>query len=74
MKIVDIRELENEQLVDQLEASREELWKLRLAWHANTLENPNAMRLVRKDIARVLTVMRERQLAAELVQEEQDNE
>jgi large subunit ribosomal protein L29 len=73
MKIKEIRELEIEQIQQQLEASREEQFKLRLAWYGNTLEDATQLRKVRKDIARMLTVLRERELAAELVQGEDSN-
>ncbi len=71
MKITEIRELETQALLDQIEAKREELFKLRISWRTGSLEDPNQMRAVRKDIARMLTVLRERQLAAELVEGDQ---
>jgi large subunit ribosomal protein L29 len=67
MKIAEIRELDSPALVEQIEAKREELFKLRLNWHNNTLEDPNQMTVVRKDIARMLTVLRERELAASYI-------
>ena len=68
MKMSEIRELETNALVDQIESKREELFKLRISWRTGSLEDPNQMRVVRKDIARMLTVVRERQLAAALVE------
>ena len=74
MKISEVRDIETGALRDQVEAKRSELFNLRLQWHANTLEDPNQMRIIRKDIARMLTVLRERELAAIHVQsEEQEN-
>ncbi len=73
MKMTDIRELETAALLEQIEAKREELFKLRISWRTGSLEDPNQMRIVRKDIARMLTVMRERQLAAEVVEGDQKN-
>jgi large subunit ribosomal protein L29 len=70
MKVSEIRELETLALREQVETKRQELFNLRLQWYANTLENPNQMSAVRKDIARMLTVLRERELAAEHVQSE----
>ena len=70
MKIAEIRDMETNVLRDQIEARRQELFNLRLQWHANTLEDPNQMRVVRKDIARMLTVIRERELAASLISQE----
>ncbi len=72
MKMMDIRELETNALIDQIEAKREELFKLRISWRTGSLEDPNQMRVVRKDIARMLTVVRERQLAAALVEGDQN--
>ncbi len=72
MKMSEIRELETTALADQIEAKREELFKLRISWRTGSLEDPNQMRVVRKDIARLLTVLRERQLAAELVEGDQN--
>ncbi len=68
MKMTEIRELENQALIDQIEAKREELFKLRISWRTGSLEDANQMRIVRKDIARMLTIVRERQLAAALVE------
>ena len=68
MKMSEIRELETTALLEQIESKREELFKLRISWRTGSLEDPNQMRAVRKDIARMLTVVRERQLAAALVE------
>ena len=70
MNINEIREMDTQQLLDGIESKREELFKLRLNWAANRLEDPNQMHVLRKDIARMLTVVRERELAAELVEGE----
>jgi len=70
MKVAELRELDIQALTEKVEGLREELFRMRLQWHANTLENPNLMRAVRKDIARTLTVLRERELAHELVEGE----
>ena len=67
MKVSEIRELESGALLEQIESKREELFKLRISWQTGSLEDPNQMRVVRKDLARMLTVARERELAAEFV-------
>ncbi len=67
MKPSEVREMESATLVEQIEAKRAELFNLKLAWVTNKLEDPNQIRVIRKDIARMLTVLRERELAAELV-------
>jgi len=70
MKILEIREMETQAILDGVETKREELFKLRLAWAANRLEDPNQLRVLRKDIARMLTVARERELAAQYLEGE----
>jgi len=72
MKSSEIREMEVQTLLDTIESKREELFKLRMSWVTNKLEDPNQMRIVRKDIARMLTVLRERELAAEYLEGESD--
>ena len=74
MKISEVRELENATLLEQIESKREELFKLRISWQTGSLEDPNQVRAVRKDLARMLTVARERELAAELVGGEENAE
>lgn len=70
MKASEIRELETQALLDAIEGKREELFKLRMSWVTNKLEDPNQMRTARKDIARMLTVLRERELATEYLEGE----
>jgi large subunit ribosomal protein L29 len=72
MKAAELRQMETAELLNALEDKREELFKLRLNWSAGALENPNQIKIVRHDIARMLTVLRERELAAELVQQEEE--
>jgi len=67
MKISEIRELDNAALLETIESKREELFRLRLNWYNNTLEDPNQMTTVRRDIARMLTILRERELAASYI-------
>ena len=61
----EIRELTEEELVLRLREAKEELFNLRFQNVTGQLDNPNRLREVRKDIARVLTVMRQRELAEE---------
>src|SRR5258707_9060968 len=70
----EIRDMETNVIVDQIEAKREELFRKRLDFAANKLEDSNELRKVRKDLARMLTVLRERQLAAEFVAETEPEE
>ena len=67
MRAIEIRDLDNHALLDKIEAVREELFKLKLNWYTNKLDNPNQIRMLRKDLARLLTIAHERHLAAEYV-------
>ncbi len=62
IKTDDIRKMSPEERIKKLNELREELMKLRLKAEMGTLENPGAIRAIRKTIARILTVMREEEL------------
>ena len=62
MKIKEIRDLGNDELIQKDKELVEELFKLRLRHTSGQLESPAAMRSVRKNIARVRTVQREREV------------
>ncbi|KRE35836.1 50S ribosomal protein L29 [Janibacter sp. Soil728] len=59
---VELRELTDERLVDELRKGKEELFNLRFQSATGQLENHGRLRAVRKDIARIYTEMREREL------------
>jgi large subunit ribosomal protein L29 len=61
MKAKDIRERSQDELNKMLGDLEEQLFKLRFQKSTGQIENPVKIREVRKDIARVLTVMNERQ-------------
>jgi large subunit ribosomal protein L29 len=58
----ELRELNNEELVLRLKESKEELFNLRFQMATGQLENNRRLRVVRRDIARIYTIMREREL------------
>ena len=62
MLINEIRALTNEQLEEELEKTSRELMDLRFRAATNQLPDSNVPRTVRKSIARLKTVIRERQL------------
>ena len=62
MKATEIRELTVEELQEKLKALKEELFNLRCELAIKQLDNPMRIKAVKKDIARVLTVIREQQL------------
>ncbi|MBO9309201.1 MAG: 50S ribosomal protein L29 [Chloroflexi bacterium] len=71
MKARELRQLETKELLERLEKAREELFRLRLSWSNGSLEDPNRIRFKRHEIARILTILRERELAMELVRKEE---
>ena len=64
MKAKDLREQGDDELRAQLAELRAELFNLRFQHATGQLENAIRLREVRRDIARVLTLQRERQLGA----------
>ena len=65
MKAAELRELSVEELQTKLTELKTELFNLRFQLAVNQLENSNRIGAVKKDIARVSTVIRQRQLAGE---------
>ena len=61
-KTEGLRLLSNEELVAKLKESKEELFNLRFQSATGQLENHGRLRAVKKDIARIYTIMREREL------------
>jgi large subunit ribosomal protein L29 len=70
MDVRDIREMSDEVLLDTMEDKHEELFNLRFQQASGQLENTSTIRLVRRDLARLRTVQRQRALAAEVTKEE----
>ena len=64
MKTQELRELSVEQLNEKVLELKKDLFNLRLAHATNQLDNPTKIADVKRDIARIKTVIRERQLAA----------
>jgi large subunit ribosomal protein L29 len=65
MKAEEIREWENSEIEVRLGELEEELFRLRFRSATMQLENPRLIRSIRRDIARLNTILRERELAAE---------
>jgi len=61
MKASNIRELNNVELAQKLDDLKKELFNLRLSHATGQLNNPLALNTVKKDIARVKTVLKERE-------------
>jgi large subunit ribosomal protein L29 len=64
MKANDVRELSDKELQDKIRELKDELFNLRFQMATGQLENSMRLKEVRKSIARIKTVMRERELAA----------
>ena len=63
MKASEIRKMSADELEAKLRELKDELFKLRFQQAINQLDNPMRISAVKKDIARVLTVLREIELA-----------
>ena len=61
MKAKEVRNMNNEQLVEKLREFREEIFNLRFRNSTGELENTARMRQARKALARTLTIARERE-------------
>ena len=64
MKPAEIRALDDKQLEEKLKECRAELFNLRFRLASGQLENPVSIRTCKKDIARVNTEIRARELKA----------
>ena len=61
-QVGELRNLDNEELIGKLREGKEELFNLRFQGATGQLENHGRLRAVRKDIARIYTILREREL------------
>ena len=62
MKINKIKEMSSPELEKELNELKTELFKLRFSLATNGLDNPMKIKEVKKDIARIKTVLRQREL------------
>ncbi len=62
MKASEIREKSHQEILEELEACKRELLNLRFQWQAGELRNSAQYRQIRKDVARLKTVLREAEL------------
>ena len=65
MRAKDLRELSDEELAKRLDESRDELFRLRFQVATGALENTARLKVAKHDVARILTVQRERETHAE---------
>lgn len=62
MKVEEIRKLTTEQIIGKINENKEELFNLRFSQATGSLEKPSRIKELRKTIARMKTVIREREL------------
>jgi len=70
----ELRELTDEELVLRLRESKEELFNLRFQMATGQLDNNRRLSTVRHDIARIYTVMRERELGLSVAPDDDDED
>ena len=61
----EIRELSNEEILSKIEETKEELFNLRFQQATGSLEKPSRINELRKLVARMKTILRERELKEE---------
>lgn len=59
-----LRGLSDDQLLDELASAKQELFNIRFAFATGQLDNSAQMSATKRDVARILTVLREREIAA----------
>jgi large subunit ribosomal protein L29 len=64
MRAEEIRELTDEEIDTRIAELAEERFRLRIRGATQTLEDPLRLRALRKDVARLKTILRQRQLSA----------
>ncbi len=65
MKASEVRDMSVTELNDKLAELKDELFNLRFQHAVNQLENPMRLKVVKKDIARIKTVLRQIELSGE---------
>lgn len=73
MDVRQVRQMNDEELNDAIEDKREELFNLRFQKASGQMEDTNVLRYAKRDMARLMTIKRERVLAAQLAGEESAN-
>lgn len=63
--VKELRALSNEELVTKIKESKKELFDLRLKQSTGSLEKPSKIRELRKNVARMQTILKERENGGE---------
>lgn len=66
MNAQEVRALSAEQIQSKLDDAREELFKLRFNFNSGQLKDSSRLRATRRTIARLATILREREIASQL--------
>ena len=64
MKISEVRELSTEEIISKIDEYKEELFNLRFQQATGSLEKPSRIHELRKLVARMKTILRERELSS----------
>ena len=64
MKVSEIREWDNVEISARLEELKEDYFRMRLQAETMTLDNPKILKGIRRDVARLKTILRERETSA----------
>ena len=62
MKVKEIKELTDKEIPERIDAGKDELLRMKLSHSISPIDNPSQIKKVRKDIARFMTELREREL------------
>ena len=65
-KAAELRDLPADELLARIDAAKEELFNLRFQLATGQLDNPARMKVVRHEVARIATVLREREIEENL--------
>ena len=71
-KASELRELQDDELITKLREAKEELFNLRFQAATGQLESHGRLLVVRKEIARIYTVLRERELGITTIETPED--
>lgn len=68
LKAAELRQMSVQELHNQMDEFKEELFNLRFQRTSGQLEDVNRLRITRRNIARIMTIVREKELEAEDVE------
>ncbi len=69
----EMRLMNASEMTQAITDAKQEMFNLRLQWESGQLEDYTRIRQLKKEIARLLTVQREQELAASIIQQEESN-